>query len=260
MTMLHTFKTIHLEDKNGVITLSLNRPESHNSMNVEMLQELSSAMEVIKDSTAKIVLLKGNGPVFSAGGDIKMMLQDDPQLFEEVMDSITNIVFTLYTMPKITISALHGAAAGLGLSLALASDYVYADPSTKIAMNFIKIGLIPDGAGHFFLKNRIGETKAKHLIWEGKTITGAVAKNLLLVDEVEENLDEVISIKLKQLKSSPLQAMIETKSIYTSESSEVLKTILHLEKDGQRKMRQTKDHQEGIKAFLEKRVPSFKGE
>ena len=258
--MLHTFKTIHLKEENGVITLSLSRPESHNAMNVEMLQELSSAMEVVKESKEKILLLKGNGPVFSAGGDIKMMLQNDPQLFEEVMDSITNIVLTFYKMPKITISALHGAAAGLGLSLALASDYVYAHPSTKIAMNFIKIGLIPDGAGHFFLKNRIGETKAKHLIWEGKTVTGAVAKDLLLVDEVEENLEEAISIKLEQLKFSPIQAMIETKSIYTSQSSTVLKKILQLEKEGQRKMRQTKDHQEGIKSFLEKRVPKFKGE
>ncbi|WP_227521521.1 MULTISPECIES: enoyl-CoA hydratase [Bacillus] len=258
--MKNTYKTIQLEEVNGVITLTLNRPESHNAMNVEMLIELNSVMEEIKESKAKILLLKGNGPVFSAGGDIKMMLQDDPKLFETVMNSITNIVLTLYTLPKITISALHGAAAGLGLSLALASDYVYAQPSTKIAMNFIKIGLIPDGAGHFFLKNRLGEIMAKHLIWEGKTVTGSEAKNLGLVDIVEEKLEQAILSKLQQLKSSPLQAMIETKSIYTQASSTELKTVLQLEKSGQSRMRQTNDHQEGIRAFLEKRVPNFNGE
>lgn len=252
--------TVKVIDQGQVVMVELNRPESLNAMNVEMLETLAEELKNIAKGDAKVVVLKGSGNAFSAGGDIKMMLQEDEGNFERVMDSIASMITTLYTMQKITISAIHGAAAGLGLSLALASDFVVAHSSTKLAMNFIKIGLIPDGGGHFFMEKRLGESKAKQMIWEGKTISAAAALELGLVDRVEdEGMEEMIMKKVSMLLHAPLQAMLETKEIYTKTSLPRLQQILELEKNAQGRMRKSEDHKEGIKAFVEKRMPVFTG-
>lgn len=120
-------------------------------------------------SEALIVLLRGSGKGFSAGGDIRMMTSEhDPDQFKRLMDTIEAVTLNLYQMKKVTIAAIHGAAAGLGLSLALCADIVLAEKNAVLAMNFIGIGLVPDGGGHYLLKKRIGEAKAKKLIWSGK--------------------------------------------------------------------------------------------
>ena len=140
-------------------TVTLNRPESMNAINPAMLNDFIYALkEVGENEDIDVVILKGNGKAFSSGGDIKMMLgSDEENGFDSLMDGISELVTTLYFMPKLTISEIHGAVAGLGLSIALATDYLIADSQSKVAMNFIGIGLIPDGGGHFFLERRLGE-------------------------------------------------------------------------------------------------------
>ncbi|KMJ57934.1 enoyl-CoA hydratase [Bacillus sp. LL01] len=253
--------TVNVLNQGSVVVLELNRPESLNAMNVEMLVELERVLDEISMNDAKVLVLKGSGNVFSAGGDIKMMLQENVGGdFDQVMDTIGSIITKLYTMPKITISALHGAAAGLGLSFALASDFVVAHTSTKLAMNFIKIGLIPDGGGHFFMEKRLGEAKAKQMIWEGRTISAEDALRLGLVDSLAgDQVEEEISQRVALLLHAPLQAMLETKAIYKKQSLPKLQQILELEKNAQRRMRQSQDHKEGIRAFVEKRKPQFTG-
>lgn len=261
MTIKFETDTVQLHVNGRVATIELNRPESLNALNVEMLKGLASVLKEISQSSAvDIVVLKGKGRAFSSGGDIKtMLLEAKEEDFPIVMDCISEVVATLYMMPKITISAVTGAAAGLGLSIALATDYIVADKASKLAMNFIGIGLIPDGGGHYFLEKRLGEDKAKHLIWEGKPLSAEEAYQLGLIHDVAEGLDEALEAKLQQLLNSPIQAMIETKTILAEKNSPQLLRVLELEKEGQHKMRQTKDHQEGIQAFLEKRRPVFKG-
>jgi 2-(1,2-epoxy-1,2-dihydrophenyl)acetyl-CoA isomerase len=255
-------ETVLLTFEGKTATITLNRPESMNAMDIELLHELSKKLNLVKQSDASILILTGEGKAFSAGGDIKTMLQQsDEDGFGVVMETIKDIMVTLYTLPLITVSAINGAAAGLGLSFALASDYVVAHEKAKVAMNFIGVGLIPDGGGHFFLQKRIGEVKAKQLIWEGKKLTADQALNIGLIDEVvSDDFKEALKTKIHYLQNAPIKAMIETKLIYAIESKKQLETILDLEKQGQQKMRKTKDHQEGIKAFLEKRAPNFKGE
>lgn len=253
--------TVNVLNQGAVVVLELNRPESLNAMNVEMLVELERVLDEVSKNDAKVLVIKGSGNAFSAGGDIKMMLQEDVGGdFDQVMDTIGSVITKLYTMPKITISALHGAAAGLGLSFALASDFVVAHNSTKLAMNFIKIGLIPDGGGHFFMEKRLGEAKAKQMIWEGKTLSAEEALQLGLVDTLAgDQMEEEISQRVAALLHAPLQAMLETKTIYTKQSLPRLQQILELEKNAQRRMRVSQDHREGIRAFLEKRKPQFTG-
>lgn len=243
-------------------TVAMNRPEAMNALNPQMLNDFIFALkEVSENEDVDVVILKGNGNAFSAGGDIKMMLAPDKEDgFNDLMDGISELVTTLYFMPKLTISAIHGAAAGLGLSIALATDHLIADSESKVAMNFIGIGLIPDGGGHFFLERRLGEVGAKELIWEGRVLTALEAKEKGLIHEIADGtLEQAVERKVQGWLKSPVQAMIKTKKILSEKNRPLLIKMLEIEKAAQFKMRQTADHQEGIKAFVEKRRPNFIG-
>ncbi|WP_174730561.1 enoyl-CoA hydratase [Mesobacillus harenae] len=253
--------TVNLSINGRVAVLEMNRPEAMNALDLEMIKSLVYKLKEIGSSDdVDIVVLKGAGRAFCAGGDIKTMLSGtDENGFYSVMDSISELAVTLYSMPKITISAVSGAAAGLGLSLALASDYIIAEKSSKLAMNFIGIGLIPDGGGHFFLETRLGEARTKQVIWEGKTMSGEEALAIGMIDETAEDLTAAVSERVDNWLNKPVQAMIKTKKILADKNRPGLLRVLELEKIGQFKMRQTEDHQEGIRAFLEKRSPKFIG-
>ncbi|AWE08686.1 enoyl-CoA hydratase [Lysinibacillus sp. 2017] len=257
------FETIKLEIADRKATLLLNRPHAMNAMDFTMMRELAECFEALHNETdVQILVIKGEGKVFSAGGDVKMMAaSEDFSDFGTVMGDIARLVKAYYTLPMITIAQIHGASAGLGFSLALGSDIIVAEESSKLAMNFIGIGLIPDGAGHFFMKQRLGTVKAKQMIWEGKVLNGEEALALSLIDyNVPDGAAAVTVDQLVgKLLASPILAMIETKQILHNANLPELDRILEGESAGQVKMRQTKDHFEGIKAFVEKRAPQFTG-
>ena len=166
-----------------------------------------------------------------------------------------NLLRLFIVMPKITIAAIEYGSWPSGF--ALAADFIICDQYSKLAMNFIGIGLVPDGGGHFLLQEKIGVHEAKKLIWEGKVLTAHEALELKLVDEATANLQEKIANVIEKLQQKPVKAMVKTKEIYSKINQGKLKETLALEKQAQWEMRQTKDHQEGIKAFVEKRTPIF---
>ncbi|WP_223593144.1 enoyl-CoA hydratase [Neobacillus bataviensis] len=253
---------VNVKIEGRVATVEMNRPDSMNAMDTDVIKGLVCKLKEISESDdIDIVVLTGKGRAFSAGGDIKTMLSNmNESDFLHVMDCISELIITLYSIPKLTISAVSGAAAGLGFSLALATDYIIADKASKLAMNFIGIGLIPDGGAHFFLEKRLGETKAKQVIWDGKMMSAEEAYKLGLVQEVaEEDLQETLHTRITDWLGRPVQAMIKTKKILAEKNRPQLLKILELEKYGQQKMRETLDHKEGIKAFIEKRKPNFIG-
>ncbi|WP_188207832.1 enoyl-CoA hydratase [Alkalibacillus aidingensis] len=251
--------TVQVHYDQEVATITLNRPEKMNALNEELLQTLRDKMVEVEHSSAKIVILTGEGHAFSAGGDLNMILQaSEASEFKNIMATIKEIVMTFYQMPKLTISAINGAAAGLGLSLALAADYVIAKKDAKIAMNFIGIGLIPDGGGHFFMEQRLGLAKAKHVIWKGEKMTAEKALQSGIIDSIaEHNLQQTLNAYINYLQNTPILAMIESKKVLHEQQIPKLKAILDAETKGQLAMRQTQDHQEGIQAFLDKRKPNF---
>ena len=258
------YETVVLEKNGRQATLTLNRPQNMNAMNGMMMKEIADVLESLQgEKEVQVLVIKGEGKAFSAGGDIKAMLDPDSPLdIETVMVDVSRLAKALYTLPIITIASVHGAAAGLGLSLVLGCDVVIAEENSKLAMNFIGIGLVPDGAGHFFLKERVGIPKAKQLIWSGKVLNGHEALSLGLIDEVtaEGRAYEQAEVTVNKLLASPLKAMIASKQILHTQHVHELERILALESTSQAAMRKSKDHLEGIQAFVEKRKPHFQGE
>jgi 2-(1,2-epoxy-1,2-dihydrophenyl)acetyl-CoA isomerase len=253
---------VNMKVNGRIAIIEMNRPEALNAIDVDMIKGLVSRLKEISESDdIDIVVLTGNGRAFSSGGDIKTMLSNMNETdFFPVMDCISELIVTLYSIPKLTISAVSGAAAGLGFSLALATDYIIADKNSKLAMNFIGIGLIPDGGAHFFLEKRLGEVKAKQVIWDGKVLSADEALGLNLIEEVADgSLQETVDSRVTDWLGRPVQAMIKTKKILADMNRPHLLKILELEKNGQFNMRKTQDHKEGVRAFIEKRPAKFIG-
>ena len=257
------YETIELIKEGRQATLTLNRPTAMNAMDFTMMRELADCFESLHEETdVQLLIIRGAGKVFSAGGDVKMMASSDNlDDFGDIMSDITRIVKAYYTLPMLTVAHVHGAAAGLGLSVALGSDFLIAEESTIIAMNFIGIGLVPDGGGHFFMEQRLGTHKAKQQIWEGKVMSGKEAKELGLVDKavVDGTIGIAVQTLTKKLLAAPVAAMLETKALLHAENLPKLERILQAESEAQQKMRKSKDHLEGITAFIEKRTPAFVG-
>lgn len=257
------YTTVELEKEGRLARLTLNRPASMNAMDDVMMKELADVFEALKDDrTVQVLMIQGAGRAFSAGGDIKAMVNPDSPLdIGKVMVDVSRLAKALYTLPQITIAVVHGAAAGLGFSLVLGCDIIIAEEDSKLAMNFIGIGLVPDGAGHFFLKERVGVPQAKNLIWSGKVMNGSEALAKGLIDEVvaEGKAAEYGEAYAQKLLASPIASMIASKNILHTQNIAELENILIMESEAQVAMRKTSDHIEGIQAFVEKRKPVFMG-
>ncbi|WP_430787851.1 enoyl-CoA hydratase [Virgibacillus flavescens] len=255
-------KTVMYESIDQIGYIYLNRPDRYNALNKEMLIELLEVVEQAEQSDDRIIIISGKGKAFCAGGDVSMMTDwTNQDFYHEVMDTIEQITLKLYLMPKIVISAINGAAAGLGLSIALTADYVVAQNDAKLGMLFLGVGLAPDGGGHFWLKERLGVHGAKQFIWSMEQVNGTIAYSMNLVDEVsDQHVINHAGSLAKKLLLQPLKSMVSTKLIYHNEKKESLQQFLAEEKKNQWQLRQTKDHEEGVNAFLEKRKPIFIGE
>lgn len=185
-----SYQLIEFSVEAGVATIAFNRPERRNAMSDEMRAEFVRALETVaRDKAIKALVLTGRGNAFCAGGDISGMKHRLTAPQGEVafngwsrQQGVHHVQSLLLGLPKPTIAAVNGAAAGLGADTALACDFVMGTERSKFTWSYIKRGLIPDGGGLYFLPRRVGLARAKELIFTGRMVEADEALALGIVD------------------------------------------------------------------------------
>ncbi|MBM4235253.1 MAG: enoyl-CoA hydratase [Firmicutes bacterium] len=260
---MREFEAIIYEKLNRVAMIRLNRPEMMNALEADLALEL---VEAIRDAGADenigAIVLTGTGKVFSSGGDLSKLMQGF-ELIEgrQWLKEGYRQIMELTRVAKPVLAAVNGYAVGAGFSLALMCDLIYASESAKFGMAFIKVAAVPDCGALYFLPRLVGLQKAKELVFFGSNITAAEAARIGVVNHVyaeDDLLPQVLKVA-EQLAEGPPIALAQAKEILNASENLSLDTVMELEIYAQSLCFQTKDHREGVMAFLEKRKPEFKG-
>ncbi|MBI3968042.1 MAG: enoyl-CoA hydratase [Chloroflexi bacterium] len=257
------------ELENGILTLTLNRPEALNATTLEMGAQLYRFLEDAQaDPEVRVVVLTGAGRAFCAGGDVKGMNARADELASDVGLQLQRIdvhsrrmSVLLRRVEKPVIAMVNGAAAGWGCDLALACDIRVASDRAKFSEAFVKRGLLPDGGATYLLPRLIGLDRALELMWTGDLIDAGTAERLRLVTHVvppEELRDRTMELAGKIAASAPLAVRMIKRAVYRQQDMNIdqamEQTALILGV-----LRQSGDHREGVRAFVEKRQPTFTG-
>lgn len=246
-----------------VAKIYLNRPDVLNSFNKEMALELQEALEEIKvNDEIRAVYLTGTGRSFSAGQDLAEVISEEgPELRNIVKEHYNPIILAIRTIEKPFVCAVNGVAAGAGANIALACDITVAAESAKFIQAFSKIGLIPDSGGTFTLPRLIGMQKTTALAFLGDKLSSEDAERMNMIYKVfpDEELEEE-GLKIAQkLAKMPTKGLGLTKRALNLSLFNNLEDQLDVEEQLQWEAGQTHDYNEGVKAFIEKRKPDFKG-
>lgn len=261
------FTTILYAKEDSVATVTLNRPDRLNAFTPEMNREIVDAFKLAeKDSEVRCIILTGAGKAFCAGEDLtnlKAVYESDqsPSLGRELKARHNPMILKVYSIEKPVIAALNGAAAGAGLSLALACDLRIASEKASLHEAFVRVGLAPDSGFSYSLPRLIGMAKAKEFAYFGEGIDAREAERLGLVNRVvaPEELMKVTREWASKLAQGATRAIGLTKRAFNRSFVTDLPEALDYEAYLQEMASQTGDHKEGIRAFYEKRQPSFKG-
>jgi 2-(1,2-epoxy-1,2-dihydrophenyl)acetyl-CoA isomerase len=248
----------------GLLHLTLNRPDAMNALNLELKQALAEQLARARyDDGVRAVLLTGNGKAFCAGGDLKEMDPDRPaQAARMRQDQLLRTLFLpLARLPVPTVAAVHGHAHGAGLSLALACDVVLAADGAPMSLGFVHRGLSPDCGIAYFLPRLVGSGRAKELLLTGRRFDAEEAHRMGLVSEVmaADTLLQRASDLAQGLAAGPTIALGYAKSLVDQAWNTDLEQFAELESHSQAVTRTSADHREGIAAFLGKRTPTFSG-
>jgi len=262
-----SFNTIEFNVEAGVATLTLNRPETLNSFNTEMHEEVRAAMkQVQEDPSIRCLLLTANGRGFCAGqdlGDRAVSTEGGvPDLGESVEKNYNPLIKSIMGLPKPVVCAVNGVAAGAGASIALACDIVLAARSANFIQVFCRIGLVPDSGGTWNLPRAVGLIRAKGLALLGDKLPAEQAESWGLIWRCVD--DEELQTEARKLAAhfatQPTRGLGMIKKLLRESSGNTLAEQLELEKNAMRELGQSHDYQEGVAAFMEKRPAKFKGE
>lgn len=254
--------------KDGVAVLTMNRPDRLNALSGPMLDAMLEALpRLANDPDVGVVVLRGAGRGFCAGGDVKAMAEGREMAgdtLEERAQGLRGKMETsrwLHEMPKPTIAMVRGAAAGAGLSLALACDLRIASESAKFGTAFARVGYSGDFGGSYYLTQLVGTAKARELYYTAELVDATQALALGLVNRVvaDDRLEEETLAQAGKIARGPRIAYRYMKRNLNAAESGTLRDLLDLEAWHHTRTGQTEDHREATKAFVEKREPVFKG-
>ena len=261
------YTKLRLEKSEGVALITFNRPDKSNAFDDGMIAEMLDALKgVERDTEVRCVVLTGAGKNFCAGQDLGAMLDryaspDGVHFREHLAKSYNQMVARIRKMDKPFIAAVNGAAAGAGLGLACACDLRYAAENARFRLAFIGIALSPDSATSFLLPRIIGLGRAMEMAMTNELIDAQKALFYGLANRVfnpEELLPKTMDLA-KQLAGAPTKSLGLTKRAFNHSMSSDLDGALDYEAYLQEIAGHSQDHQEGVRAFLEKRGPEYKG-
>ncbi|MDP4262778.1 MAG: enoyl-CoA hydratase-related protein [Bacteroidota bacterium] len=254
--------SILFEIKNNIGIITLNRPDKLNSFNREMALLLQQKLDDCKSDEVRCVYITGAGKGFSAGQDLAEVTQPGAPGFTTILTEHYNpIVTRIKDLQKPVVAAINGVAAGAGANIALCCDIVVATQSASFIQAFSKIGLIPDSGGTYTLPRLIGWQKASALMMLGEKVSAADAEKMGMLYKVfpdEIFIEESKKIALT-LAGMPTLGLAYTKKVLRLSLTNSLEDQLMQEDIFQQKAGQTADYHEGVKAFIEKRKPLFRG-
>ena len=262
-----TYKCLLRDVKDRVATLTLNRPERLNALGDTLRDDLFDALtRAAVDPDIGAIVITGAGRGFCSGGDVKSMSEREeagttPPVTERFTPLRDRTILAMRDCPKPIIAAINGAAAGAGMNLALACDMRVASTAAKFSQAFVKRGLAPDWGGTWFLPRIVGTAKAFELILTGDTIDAAKALELGIVNAVVEPdalIAEAHKLARRIAEGPPVAIALSKRAIYHNEAVDV-RAGLEFETFAQTLCRETEDSKEGVRAFMEKRAPVFRG-
>src|ERR671914_1824392 len=259
------FDTLRYGVHDGVASIELARSDKRNAITAQMFQELGDAAQrAAFDPGIRVVLVKGQGPSFSAGIDITLLGQlagTRGARFRSFVHTAQRPYLLLAQMDKPTVAAVQGHAVGAGFQLALACDLRIAADDARFAMLEVRFGLIPDLGGPHRLPRLIGLARAKELIWTGRSVDAEEAERIGLANRivVPESLDKEAEALARELAAAPPLPLSLTKAIMNRASETPLETDLERQSQAQAQAIESEDHREAVEAFLEKRPPRFSG-
>jgi 2-(1,2-epoxy-1,2-dihydrophenyl)acetyl-CoA isomerase len=258
------YQTLFQLRSGAVATVTLNRPEARNALDIVMRRELAAVLdEVEADKDARVLILTGAGGHFCSGGDVKTMRQKRHTAAEGrgSVELLNALVLRLVNFPKPTIAMVDGYAVGAGSNLALCCDLIVASDRARFGELFWRIGLVPDGGGTWLLPRVVGLARAKELIFTADVIDAAEAERIGLVNRVVPSADlaRATHTLAEKIAAGPPGVLKMAKHMVNRAATSDLASALDLEAFSQGIAIASEDHQEGLAAFFEKRPPRFTG-
>ncbi len=249
----------------GIATIALNRPQVMNALDADMIMRLRAVCEEARDDAAvRVIVLRGNGPAFLAGGDVALFhanLPNLPAMVEALAAELHHAIIALRDAAKPVLASVHGAVAGAGVSLLAAADLAIAGADTQFTLAYSRIATSPDGGSTYFLPRIVGMRKALELMMLSETFDAATALALGLVNWVvtDAELAAATDKIAQRLVNGPTLAYGETKALVNRTFERALSSQLEAEAHAFARCATTQDLAEGVTAFVEKRKPVFNG-
>lgn len=253
---------MHVSDADGVRTVTFDRPDQRNALTPEIAVEMAEAVEAVDTGTHDAIVLAGEGPAFSAGGDIEAMAareESASESFERITATFGRLAESVLDSPVPVVARIHGDAVGAGMSLVAVSDFAYAATDARFGAAFVHVGLIPDTGGTVLLPRLVGLRAAKRLAFTGDLVGAEEAADLGLINETvpPDELDETVGNLLETLHARPTETIALAKRALHGVIGRGIGEGLEYEAQVEALAADTAAHEEGVSAFLEDRPPDF---